>query len=133
MNLNLKRDDQTTVINFSNQFINFYYTCLNNKEYNKLYPHLKDHTIFSSEKTRHNGQNIINYFKHLNGINAKFTNIDFDTLHAGARRINVLVTGTLTYNENNVVQIKNFAEYIHFGNDSKKGMWIQNSIMKLIK
>ena len=132
MSLQLKRNDQETVIGIAQQFVTFYYNQLNNKSFAMLTPHLKDYTIYSSQKSRYRGTQILNYYNTLQTINAKFSNIDFDTLHAGARRINVLVTGTITFIENSLQVTKNFSEYIHFGSDSDGNMWIQMSIMKII-
>jgi len=132
MSLQLKRNDQQTVISVAQQFVTFYYTQLNNKSFAMLTPHLKDYTIYSSQKTRYRGTEVLNYYNNLQSINATFNNIDFDTLHAGARRINVLVTGTITFIENAIQVTKNFTEYIHFGSDSDGNMWIQMSIMKII-
>ena len=102
MSLQLQRNDQNTVINIAQQFVNFYYTQLNNKTYTILNQHLKDYTIYSSQKVRYRGNEILKYYNNLHSINATFSNMDFDTLHAGARRINVLVTGTIKYIENTI-------------------------------
>ena len=131
MSLQLKRNDQETVINVAREFVNFYYTCLNNKNFEHLKIHLRDYTIFSSQKVRYRGTEILTYFNRLYSLNVIFTDIDFDTLHAGARRINVLVSGKITYNENGIKVTKNFTEYIHFGSDSDGKMWIQMSMMKI--
>ena len=74
----------------------------------------------------------LKYYNNLHSINATFSNMDFDTLHAGARRINVLVTGTIKYIENTIQVTKNFTEYIHFGSDNDGNMWIQMSMMKIL-
>ena len=131
MSIQLKRNDQETVINIAREFVTFYYTRLNNKNFEDIKPHLKDYTIFSSQKVRYRGIEILTYFQRLYSLNVVFTDIDFDTLHAGARRINVLVSGKITYNENGIKVTKNFTEYIHFGSDSDKKMWIQMSMMKI--
>ena len=131
MSLQLKRNDQETVINVARDFVTFYYTRLNNKNFEDIKPHLRDYTIFSSQKVRYRGIEILTYFQRLYSLNVVFTDIDFDTLHAGARRINVLVSGKVTYNENGIKVTKNFTEYIHFGSDSDKKMWIQMSMMKI--
>ena len=131
MSLQLKRNDQETVINVAREFVNFYYTCLNNKNFEDLKIHLRDYTIFSSQKIRYRGTEILTYFNRLYSLNVIFTDIDFDTLHAGARRINVLVSGKITYNENGIKVAKKFTEYIHFGSDSDGNMWIQMSMMKI--
>jgi hypothetical protein len=132
MSLQLQRNDQQTVINIAQRFVTFYYTQLNNKTYTAINPHLKDHTIYSSQKIRYKGREVLNYYNNLQTLNATFNDIDFDTLHAGARRINVLVTGTITYIENSVQLTKNFTEYIHFGSGNDGNMWIQMSIMKIL-
>ena len=132
MNFQLQRNDQTTVINLTTEFINFYYSTLNSKNFNNRLPYLKPYTIFSAQKIRYEGNKILNYFEILKNINATFTNIDYDTMHSGSRRINVLVTGIINYTENNIQTTKNFSEYIHFGNDSDGVLWIQTLMFKII-
>ena len=131
MSLQLKRNDQETVIKIAQEFVVFYYTKLNNKNFDEIKPHLRDYTIFSSQKTRYRGVQIIEYFNKLFNLGVTFSDIDFDTLHAGARRINVLVSGNICYNENGIAVKKCFSEYIHFGSDNDGNMWIQMSIMKI--
>ena len=131
MSLKLKRNDQETVINIAKDFVTFYYTRLNNKNFEDIKQHLRDYTIFSSQKVRYRGTEILTYFDRLCSLNVVFTDIDFDTLHAGARRINVIVSGKITYNENSIKVTKYFTEYIHFGSDNNGKMWIQISMMKI--
>lgn len=132
MSLQLKRNDQQTVINITDQFLNFYYTQLNSKDFSQILPHLRDYTIYSSQKVRYRGQDILNYFNHLKTINANFDKIDYDTLHSGAKRINVLVTGEINYLNNGLTTKSHFSEFIHFGSDSDGNMWIQTSMFKIL-
>ena len=132
MSFQLKRNDQQTVINITEQFLKFYYTQLNSKDFSQILPHLRDYTIFSSQKIRYRGQEIMNYFSKLKESNATFDKIDYDTLHSGAKRINVLVTGEINYLNNGLITKSNFSEYIHFGSDSNGNIWIQTSMFKIL-
>ncbi len=119
--------DDDSLRNIALEFVTFYYNSLNSKSYNLIAPNLRNFTIFSSEKEKFIGSNIENLFNKYNLMNAKFTDIDFDTLNSGARRINILVTGTINYN--NITQ--KFSEYIHCNRD-RDNFWIQLSIFKLL-
>ena len=130
--MNLTKNDDDIIINLAKNFIEFYYSNLNNKKYDLLLPYLKEYTVLNCQKNKYKGNNLINYFNYLENINAIFSEIDFETSISGARRINILVTGKLNYNENEINIIKNFAEYIHCGTDSNKNFWIQTIIFKLI-
>ena len=119
--------DDDSLRNIALEFVTFYYNSLNSKSYNLIAPNLRNFTIFSSEKEKFIGSNIENLFNKYNIMNAKFTDIDFDALNSGARRINILVTGTINYN--NITQ--KFSEYIHCNRD-RDNFWIQLSIFKLL-
>tara|TARA_B100000242_G_C42705262_1_gene329800 strand:+ start:132 stop:530 length:399 start_codon:yes stop_codon:yes gene_type:complete len=132
MALHFSRNDQTTVFNIATEFINFYYTCLNQKNTDSILPYLRDFTIYSSQKNRYQGEKILEYFNNIKETNAQFTDIDYDTLHSGARRINILVTGTISYNLNGTITINKFSEFIHLATGKENEMWIQMSMMKFI-
>ena len=128
MDCEIQKDgDDDSLRNIALAFVTFYYNSLNSKSYNLIAPNLRNFTIFSSEKEKFIGSNIENLFNKYNIMNAKFTDIDFDALNSGARRINILVTGTINYN--NITQ--KFSEYIHCNRD-RDNFWIQLSIFKLL-
>ena len=133
MALEFKKTDQETVTKVATDFISYYYENLNIKNYNNITPYLKKFTWASMNKTRYNGDNLLSYYKIFNDIGANFSNIDFDTLHSGAKRINILVTGVINFkNENGEMNSKNFSEYIHCGTSKEGEFWIQTIIFKLI-
>lgn len=130
--MNLTRDNQEPVIELANIFQSFYYDNLNNKNFEEIYKYLKEHTIFSSQNTKYSYENINEYFNYLNSINIRYYNITFDAIHSGSRRINLLVTGQITYLENSVEITKSFSEFIHFGSDNNKKYWIVLSMFKIL-
>lgn len=130
--MNLRRDDQEQVKILAKQFVNFYYENLNNKNFDLINQYLKEHTIFSSENVIYSHEKIIEYFNYLRLINIKYYNIKLDAIHSGSRRINVLVTGNITYLDNLVEVNKSFSEFILFGTDNNKSYWIVISMFKII-
>jgi len=136
MEFHFHRDDQTSVIEITSQFINFYYTHLNTNTTENLHPYLRNFTVFSAQKNRYQNETVLEYFNNLTQMNAQFTDIDFDTLHSGARRINILVSGTITYNSNGIRVSSKFTEFIHLSTKKEKDkdmeIWIQMSMMKII-
>ena len=133
MALEFKKSDQDTVTKVATDFLSYYYDNLNSKNYNNILPYLKKFTWASMNKNRYNGDNLLDYFKIFNQIDANFSNIDFDTLHSGAKRINILVSGIISFkNENGKKENKNFSEYIHCGTSKEGEFWIQTIIFKLI-
>tara|TARA_B100000902_G_C27225919_1_gene872177 strand:+ start:59 stop:469 length:411 start_codon:yes stop_codon:yes gene_type:complete len=136
MDFHFHRDDQTSVIDITSKFVNFYYTNINSKTIINLFPYLRQFTIYSSQKSRYQNEGIIEYFKNLELMNAQFTDIDYDTLHSGARRINILVSGTITYDQNGTRISNKFSEFIHLSTKKEKDkdmeIWVQMSMMKII-
>ena len=136
MEFHFHRDDQTSVIEITSQFINFYYTNLNAKTTECLHPYLRHFTIISSQKNRYQNEGILEYFNNLVQMNSQFTDIDYDTLHSGARRINILVSGTINYDLNGLHVTSKFTEFIHLSTKKEKDkdmeVWIQMSMMKII-
>ena len=65
-------------------------------------------------------------------MNMNFTPKDYDTLHSGARRINILVNGVLNYIENGQALERKYTEYIHLATNKEGQFWIQMSMFKLI-
>ena len=61
-----------------------------------------------------------------------FQILDFDSLHSGARRINILVKGIVTYFENNQQIQKHFTEYIHLATGKPGEFWIQMLMFNII-
>lgn len=129
--MNFIKDDQKTVINFASQFIKFYYDNLNSKNYNQIMVHIKNFTIFSFQKERYTSNNILTYFNQLQQKNCQFHNIKFDTLHSGSRRVNILVTGTMSYNNGFNTVSQQFSEYLHIATGKNDEIWIQLSMFLL--
>ena len=136
MAFHFHRGDQTSVIEITTQFVNFYYAHLNAKTTEFLHPYLRTYTIMSAQKNRYQNESILDYFNSLKQMNAQFTDIDFDTLHSGARRINILVSGTITYDTEGSRISNKFSEFIHLSTKKEKDkdmeIWIQMSMMKII-
>jgi len=132
MSIRFERNDQNTVNEVAKQFINFYYQNLNTKNYEQINTLIKPYSIISFEKARYEGKNINPLFQVYNNKNIKFTPKDFDTLHSGARRINILVNGVISYNENGQIFERQFTEYIHLATNKESQFWIQMAIFKLI-
>ena len=92
--------------------------------------------VIVRQKNRYQNETVLEYFNNLIQMNAQFTDIDFDTLHSGARRINILVSGTITYNSNGIRVSSKFTEFIHLSTKKEKDkdmeIWIQMSMMKII-
>ena len=65
-------------------------------------------------------------------MNIKYNITSYNFLSCGDRRLNILVTGELTYVLNNMVLKKNFCEFIHLGFGNDKKYWIPSMIMKII-
>ena len=135
MDFHFHRDDQTSVIEITSNFVNFYYNNINLGTFENILPYLREFTIYSSQKNRFQNEGLIEYFKSLKLMDAKFTDIDYDTLHSGARRINILVTGNITYTENGIRACRKFSEFIHLSTKKEKDkdmeIWIQMSMMKI--
>ena len=130
--MSIKKNVQSSLISFTYEFINFYYNALNTRNFRAINHHLKDYTTYSIEKIHVKGSSVMEYLNNL--ITAKnliYEVIDFDTLHSGSRRINLLVTGKVRFIDNNIPVEKLFTEYLHISKD-KKSCWIVSSIFKLI-
>ena len=132
MALEFKKSDQDTVINVANDFITFYYNSMNNKNYDDIFKYLKKFTTISGNKCRYFGDNISSYYKLFSDSDAKFSNIDFETLHSGAKRINILVSGMINFIGENGRENRYFTEYIHCGTSKENEFWIQTILFKLI-
>lgn len=136
MDFHFHRDDQTSVIQITSNFVNFYYSNINLGTFENILPYLREFTIYSSQKNRFQNEQLIEYFNNLKSMDAKFSDIDCDTLHSGARRINILVTGNITYNQNGIRICSKFSEFIHLSTKKEKDkdleIWIQMSMMKII-
>ena len=132
MVLQFEKKDQETIKNIAGQFVKFYYDNLTTKNYDVVGNNIKHFTIISFEKNKYEGQNIAELYKRFNEMNMQFIVSDFDTLHSGARRINILVTGIIRFIENGQQIERGFTEYIHLATGKNKEFWIQMSIFKLI-
>ena len=132
MALHFARDDQDTVNLVGKQFLEFYYDNLNKKDYNQILTLIKPFSIASFQKNKYNGNNMTSLYQIYNDNCLSFHINDYDTLHSGARRINIMVTGLVSYFENGIQVKKNFSEYIHLATGKPGEFWIQMSIFKLI-
>lgn len=132
MALEFKKSDQETVKKVASEFINFYYNSLNSKSYEGICKYLKKFTTISADKVRYLEDNLLLYYKMFENIEAEFSNIDYDTLHSGAKRINILVSGIINFTSNGQRSSRNFTEYIHCGSSKDGEFWIQTIIFKLI-
>jgi len=108
-----------------NQFINYYYYSINNKEFINLDNIIRDYTEFNYNDIKIKGKNIINFFTKNNIeyeiINYKFT--DFTN-----RRTNIIVFGNITSNSIK----KKFVDSIVFNQGKKNVFWIQSSILTIL-
>ena len=132
MALHFERDDQTTVNQVASDFIKFYYENINSKNYDQVLRLIKNYSITSFEKTKYNGTQMSELFLKYQQMNLQFKINDFDSLHSGARRINIIVTGIVQFNQNGQSIQRNFTEYIHLATGKPGEFWIQMSIFKLI-
>ena len=135
MSIQLNKNDQKTVITLGKKFINHYYTSLNSRNFDNIAKLLKPFSIFSFEKQRKKGHEIIQFLKNIALTRDTKYHVEetgFDVTHSGARKINILVTGKFSYIENEQRITKNFAEYIHFGQANNKQFWIQVAMFKII-
>jgi len=132
MSISFERNDQTTVHAVATQFIKFYYDNLNTKNYQVISTLIRPYTLTSFEKVRYDGNNMNTLYQKYNNMNMQFIPKDYDTLHSGARRINIVVTGTIRFIDNAQQIEKQFTEYIHLATGKSNTFWIQMSIFKLI-
>lgn len=117
------------------QFINMYYSALNNRNYNILNSLFKSFSHISVQNKRSKGnQNILTHYKRMfDESDVKFSSISFDVMGTGPERTNFLVTGNITLkiktidsdeeNESEFITVtKRFSEFIHKGciNPNKK-------------
>ena len=115
------------------QFINFYYNCLNEKNFKELVKLYKQYTEINFEGIRYRGEELQKLFESLNQNNLIFSLNSIDYLMSGNHRINILITGTVKKDDT----VKIFSEYLHFGTCKDKktneyGYWIQSSILRTI-
>ena len=130
--IHFERDDQTTVNNVASDFIKFYYENLNTKNYEQILKLIKNYSITSFEKNKFNGNQMTELYSRYQQMNFFFTIKDFDSLHSGARRINIIVTGIVQFVQDGQQVQRNFTEYIHLATGKPGEFWIQMSIFKLI-
>lgn len=132
MSIQFEKKDQETIKNIAGQFIKFYYDSLTAKQFDAIGNNIKHFTIISFEKNNYEGPGIGQLYKKFNDMNMQFYVKDFATLHSGARRINILVTGVIRFLENGQQMERGFTEYIHLATGKNSEFWIQMSIFKLI-
>ena len=130
--LHFERNDQTTVNNISADFVKFYYENLNKKNYNEILHLIKNYSMTSFDKNKFTGNQMSELFKKYQEMNLTFTINDFDSLHSGSRRINIIVTGIVHFLQDDQLMQRNFTEYIHLASGKPGEFWIQTSIFKLI-
>ena len=113
-------------------FIDFYYTSINNKNILPLQELFKDYSKYNFEGNILSGANNI-----LNNINSQILSDihykinTYDYLPCGDRRINILINGEIKFKIDSVNYIiKHFNEYIHlaYGNDKK--YWLPSIIIR---
>ena len=132
MSLLFERNDQQTVHTVATEFIKFYYDNLNSKNYQEINTLIKPYTLISFEKVRYEGKDMATLFQRYNDMNMQFIAKDYDTLHSGARRINIVITGAIRYIEAGQQMERQFTEYIHLATSKGNNFWIQMAIFKLI-
>ena len=130
--LHFERNDQTTVNNVASDFVKFYYENLNNKNYSLVLNLIKNYSISSFEKNKFNGTQMSDLFRKYQEMGMQFSVNDFDSLHSGARRINIIVTGVVQFYQDGQIIQKNFTEYIHLATGKPGEFWIQMTMFKLI-
>ncbi len=116
-----------------NEFLQFYYGCINEKNFystetKSIASLYKKYTEIKFNGHVYNIDNLSIFLKFMNDINAQITIKSVDILMSGNHRVNILVNGTL----NNLGNLINFSDYIHFGTckDNDIGYWIQSSIFR---
>ena len=126
-----KNPFQDNAKNILEEFIKYYYDCLNNKNFNELIKFYKKFSEIIFDSVLYKGETLQNLFMLLQENNIKYTIKTIDYLMSGNHRMNILVTGTITVNDN---ISKLFTEYLHFGTckDNVHGYWIQSSIFRSI-
>lgn len=130
--IHFERDDQVTVNNVASNFIKFYYDNLNNKSYDQILNLIKNYSIYSFEKNKFNGNQMSELFMRYQQLGMQFSINDFDSLHSGARRINIVVTGVVQFLQDGQLVQKNFTEYIHLATGKPGEFWIQMGMFKFI-
>jgi hypothetical protein len=104
-------------------FLQFYYSQLNEKRFEQIIPHLKEHSTFSREQLNLKGtENIINS---LNMMNGHFEPKKVTYLMSGDRRVNIVVSGI--FNHQYI-----FCEFLHLAYGNDKSYWIQSSILQMV-
>ncbi len=111
------------------QFINHYYSCLNQKNFNGIFKFYKDFTKIKFDSVEYKGDSIENLYKKIDLNNILYTIDSYDYLMSGNHRMDILVSGKIQINEN---ETKCFTEYVHFGSckNNEIGYLIYSSIFK---
>ena len=116
--------------NIISQFIHFYYTSLNNKQFENVKKFLREYTEIVFESNLITGfENIIKYYSNLILSTIKFEIIDVSMTSFSGRRCNILIFGNLRTNKQ---EEKNFVESIVFQQGKKNNFWIHSVIFRLI-
>lgn len=106
-----------------NEFVNFYYQCINANNIDAILKHIKIHSVFIRNGTHFKGPVQITKVLHESYKPNMFVPMKMDFLLNGDRRANIVVSG-ITNNQ------RPFNEYIQlaFGND--KSYWIHSTIFQ---
>tara|TARA_B110000261_G_scaffold161089_1_gene201909 strand:- start:1905 stop:2264 length:360 start_codon:yes stop_codon:yes gene_type:complete len=114
--------------NVVNEFVTFYYNCLNTKSEHLLSPYLKNNTKIIRNNCEFTGvENILNGISVLNGISSLcyYTPLKYNVMMNGDRRANIIVSGkingTMLY----------FSEFILLSLSNRKEYWIHSSIFQV--
>ena len=111
------------------EFINYYYTCLNQKNFAEIFKFFKDFTKIKFDSVEYKGfKSLQDLYNNLNLYNFIYTVNSYDYLMSGNHRMDILVTGKIQINED----VKYFTEYIHFGTckNNENGYLIYSSVFK---
>lgn len=106
------------------EFIDYYYSNINNKSFNNLSGLYKNYSeIKFNGKTFKGTEEIYKYYYDIIIKITKFDKIDYDYMLCGSRRLNILVRGSFTSEGKSY----RFSEFIHLST-TKDSYWIPGSI-----
>lgn len=115
--------------NTVNDFINYYYGNLNNRNLDQLSNLFNDYSQMIFQDKSFNGNNeILNLLKNNIDQNIRYEIKSFNYLNNGQRKANILIHGNIISKNN----IFNFTDFIQLTNSKKHDFWVPVIITKII-